>query len=251
MRISKYWFRTRKDGASHKTAIRKVDPRKGWSTQCECDVCNIKFNRTFESTRFNFDKCDKCAMSEMNKTMFTKEVKAKISKATSTWHANKENKIVHAKIVSDRYKDEEYAESHGLACQRRSADLEYRQKLSDNAARGKEHAIKTSCGLQKIKRSNFKGFVSTENIILRQKCKETVSKECLQKADFTCDKCNEKGGRLNAHHLNGWHWAIEERFELSNLVCLCHGCHSVFHKKYGNRNNTKDQYNEFNKNMEE
>lgn len=244
MRISKYWFRTRKDGAMHRTAIRQVNPIKGWSTACRCDSCGIKFNRTFESTKFGFDKCDKCSMSEMNKTMFTDEVKAKISKATSTWHANKDNKIAHAKLVTNRYKDEDYTEMHKKACQKRSNNPEYRQKLSDNAARGKEHAIKTSCGLRKIERRDFNDFLSTENEIERAKF-SSVSKECLQKANFTCNKCAEKGGRLNAHHLDGWHWAVDKRFDLDNLVCLCHGCHSVFHKKFGTRNNTKEQYNKY------
>lgn len=35
---------------------------------------------------------------------------------------------------------------------------------------------------------------------------------------------------------------IDERFDLNNLVCLCHGCHTAFHIKYGNKHNTKEQY---------
>jgi len=46
-------------------------------------------------------------------------------------------------------------------------------------------------------------------------------------------------------HLDGWNWCVERRFELSNLVCLCHSCHSGFHKKYNNRDNTRQQYEEY------
>lgn len=239
MRISQYWFRTRKDGGKWKTSIRLEDPRKAWSTACRCDECDVKFNRTFESVKFGFDKCDKCSMGEMNKTMFTEEVKAKISRAASAWHNDEGNKAAHAKLVSDRYKDKKYAKMHRKACQERSANPEYRNKLSNSI-----DPVLISCRQRGIEIKDFDGFLTPDNIRERYKFKE-VSKECLQKADYTCDICQERGGKLNAHHLDGWHWAIDKRFDLDNLICLCHGCHSVFHKKYGTRNNTKEQYMEF------
>lgn len=239
MRISKYWFRKRKDNGSHRTSIRLYNPKKGWSTACQCNNCEVKFNRTFESTKFGFDKCDKCSMRDMNKTMFTEDVRAKISKATSKWHSDEQNKAAHAKLVSERYKNKEYAEMHKKACQERSNDPKYRQKLSDSI-----DPVLISCRLRGIEVDDFDGFLTPDNIKERYKSKE-ISKECLQKADFTCDICKKRGGILNAHHLDGWHWAIDKRFDLDNLVCLCHGCHSVFHKKYGTRNNTKEQYNKF------
>lgn len=239
MRISEYWFRTRKDSGKYKTAIRLVNPKKGWSTACKCDTCGIHFNRTFESTRFGFDKCDKCSMKELNKEIFTDEIRNKISKATSIWHSSKDNKKEHAKLVKDRYKDKKYAKRHKEACKKRSNDPEYRQKLSDSI-----DPILISCRQRGIKVEEFDGFLTPDNIRERAKFKE-ISKQCLEKADYTCDTCEERGGRLNAHHLDGWHWAIDKRFDLNNLVCLCHGCHSLFHKRCGTRKNTKDQYNVF------
>ncbi len=212
MRISNYWFRTRRDGNKYKTLISKDNPKKCWSTACICDECMIPFNRTFETiefAKFGFKKCDKCSMKKLNKTLFTDEVRAKISKATSDWHNDPANKTFHANLVTNRYKDKEYSEKHKEACKKRSNDPKYRQKLSDNAARGEEHAIKTSCGLRGINIKDFSGFVTEENKILRQKCKSSASAECLQKADFICDICLEKGGKLNAHHLDGWNWCIE------------------------------------------
>ena len=43
------------------------------------------------------------------------------------------------------------------------------QLFQYNAARGEEHAIKTSYELRKIKRSDFNDFKSTENTIERAK----------------------------------------------------------------------------------
>jgi hypothetical protein len=65
--------------------------------------------------------------------------------------------------------------------------------------------------------------------------------------NYCCIACG-KPGRLNAHHLNGWHWAINERYLVQNGVTLCavkNGCHKKFHNIYGNKNNTIKQFKEF------
>lgn len=62
---------------------------------------------------------------------------------------------------------------------------------------------------------------------------------------YTCQVCNQVGGKLNAHHLDGWNWAKDKRFKTSNGVTLCEDCHSKFHNIYGKGNNTKEQFKEF------
>ena len=62
---------------------------------------------------------------------------------------------------------------------------------------------------------------------------------------YTCKVCNKRGGSLQAHHLDGWHWCKELRFESSNGVTLCTDCHSGFHKVYGYRDNTAEEFFEY------
>ena len=52
---------------------------------------------------------------------------------------------------------------------------------------------------------------------------------------------------LNAHHLNGYHWDIENRDNVDNGVTLCEACHHGFHDIYGRGGNTKEQFKEFEK----
>lgn len=55
----------------------------------------------------------------------------------------------------------------------------------------------------------------------------------------------QRGLVINAHHLDGFHWCIEKRYDSNNLVTLCKTCHRDFHSAFGNRNNTKEQFLEF------
>lgn len=68
---------------------------------------------------------------------------------------------------------------------------------------------------------------------------------CLKRDNYTCQIIGVKGGDLNVHHLNGYHWDKENRVNLKNGITLSKKMHRRFHNMYGNRNNTKKQFIEF------
>ena len=71
-------------------------------------------------------------------------------------------------------------------------------------------------------------------------------KQVYERDNYTCKCCGDnKGGNLNAHHLNGYDWDKEHRTDINNGITLCEKCHKEFHKKYGYGNNTKQQFEEF------
>lgn len=75
-------------------------------------------------------------------------------------------------------------------------------------------------------------------------------KSVYERDNYTCMVCTARNGNgesitLNAHHINGWHWFESGRFDVDNGVTLCVSCHSDFHKKYGNKFNNKEQFEEF------
>ena len=67
----------------------------------------------------------------------------------------------------------------------------------------------------------------------------------FEKDDFTCKSCLSRGGKLNTHHLDGWHWCEEKRLDKENGITLCEKCHRAFHKIYGTKNNTRIQFHEY------
>lgn len=108
---------------------------------------------------------------------------------------------------------------------------------------GNEHKVATghlqrgmvrSCGCLK------KG---PSNISEHKQWRKTI----LNKFGNQCNFCGVGGEEktLNVHHMNNWDKFISERFSLDNGVPLCNDCHKKFHKMYGGRDNTKEQYSEF------
>jgi 5-methylcytosine-specific restriction endonuclease McrA len=71
--------------------------------------------------------------------------------------------------------------------------------------------------------------------------------EIFQRDKYTCQVCGESGKKLNVHHLDGWNWAKDKRFDINNGITLCKECHNNFHKAYGYGDNTKEQFKEFKK----
>lgn len=62
---------------------------------------------------------------------------------------------------------------------------------------------------------------------------------------FTCQCCGITGVTMVAHHLNGYNWDVENRYNPENGITLCERCHIDFHRIYGNGDNTKEQFEEY------
>lgn len=67
-------------------------------------------------------------------------------------------------------------------------------------------------------------------------------RNAVYKRDKKKCRCCDSGFRINAHHLNGWNWAINQRYDVDNGVTLCYSCHDSFHFFFGRGNNTREQF---------
>jgi len=106
------------------------------------------------------------------------------------------------------------------------------------------------CGIEKMTGPNnpcYNHNLSDEDRINRRKIPENDiwRKKIYAKNDYTCQKCFQRGRKLNAHHILNYSSNKELRFEDSNGITFCEKHHKEFHKEYGNKNNTQEQLDEF------
>jgi len=101
------------------------------------------------------------------------------------------------------------------------------------------------------KSGNWKGGITPENKRIRTGIEFRLWREAVFARDnWTCQKCGVKSGNgeavyLHSHHILNFADYPEVRFAIDNGITLCENCHRVFHKKYGRKNNIKEQLKEF------
>ncbi len=96
--------------------------------------------------------------------------------------------------------------------------------------------------------TNYNPLLTEEERTKRRSIKGTSKwkKEVKSRDNHTCQCCGELNPRpIIAHHLDGFHWNKELRFDVNNGITLCKKCHDSFHKKYGYKRNTKEQFQDF------
>ena len=55
--------------------------------------------------------------------------------------------------------------------------------------------------------------------------------QVFERDNFTCQKCGQRGGDLNAHHIKSWSKHPELRLDTSNGITLCVECHKEVHRQ--------------------
>lgn len=67
-----------------------------------------------------------------------------------------------------------------------------------------------------------------------------------ERDNYTCQICNDdKGGNLNAHHLNSYKWDKANRTNVDNGITLCEECHKEYHSIFGSGENTKEEFKNY------
>ena len=113
----------------------------------------------------------------------------------------------------------------------------------------------TSCGCNKYRKGEDSpswnsNITDEEREIGRNTFEKRIWVKAVYERDhYTCQKCGQVSGNLEAHHIENWADNPELRYDLDNGIILCEKCHRVglnsFHRIYGNRNTTKEQMKEF------
>jgi hypothetical protein len=92
------------------------------------------------------------------------------------------------------------------------------------------------------KSPKWKGGITPENQRIRGTIEIRLWRESVFSRDnWTCQKCKERGGRLHAHHIKNFSQNPELRTSIENGITFCKKCHINYHKKFGIKNNNKEQ----------
>lgn len=90
--------------------------------------------------------------------------------------------------------------------------------------------------------ANWKGGITPEKLRIRKSIEYRLWRKAnMERDNFTCQKCGVRGGKLVVHHINNFADFKELRTSIENGITFCKNCHLDFHKKYGRKNNTKEQ----------
>lgn len=106
-----------------------------------------------------------------------------------------------------------------------------------NRPRGENHGCWNSNLSQEERELGKKREFMPENRIWRQ--------SVYKRDNWTCQITGERGGNICAHHIKNWADNKELRFDPNNGITILVSLHILYHQKYGNRNTTLEQFEEF------
>lgn len=109
-----------------------------------------------------------------------------------------------------------------------------------------------SCGCLQVDMASgenhwkWKGGITSEHLRIRTSQAYKVWRiDVFERDKFTCQKCDDIGGTLNAHHILSFAKYEDARLKVSNGTTLCKSCHTKFHSTYTKTSFTENDYLEF------
>jgi len=187
--------------------------------------------------------------------------KTDASKGLSAWNKGKQNKV---KIVCKTCKKifERYPSRKAIFCSAKCQSIDRigikRPDVSDRM-KGNKYALGRVRPISERLKIGIANKGEKNNFWRGGKMRDYPEKEIIRKSsqyqqwrndvfirdNWTCQKTKIKGGKLISHHINNFEDNPTERLNTYNGITLSEKAHKEFHKKYGVKNNTRKQLEEF------
>jgi len=109
---------------------------------------------------------------------------------------------------------------------------EYKLKMKDSLLKRKfKHTKEHIESISGENNWNWKGGATPKSKLIRVSAKyKEWRTSVFERDDYTCQKCGQIGGKLNAHHKKQFSIYPDLRFDINNGVTLCEPCHKKEYK---------------------
>lgn len=174
------------------------------------------------------------------------EVRKNMSDAHKGYHASDETKRKLSIIKKGKPFSQKAREASRIASIGSHRSDEAKRKISE-ANKGNKYCLGKKLSEEhkrkiSIANGSKKGWITPENFAIRASAEYKLwRKSCFERDNFTCQKTEQKGGKLVVHHINNFANFPELRTSINNGITLSEQAHREFHKLYGIKNNTKEQ----------
>lgn len=243
-----------KDGYENKCKKCRLKAKRKYNIKCE--KCGKIFKSTIKDARFCYNGC----RSEARKN--------RIQSACS--YCGKEKEVVPCDLKTKEfhYCNQDCRTEHLRALMKGENNPNYRKvdyvcdgcgkqmKVNPYRARNQKYIFCSN----KCYKENIGQYFTGEN---NPQWNHNMSKEerivgrsypeyyrwrnaVYERDGYICQHCGDgRGHNLNAHHIYNYTEYPDLRTNIDNGITLCKSCHKEFHNRYGYKNNTKIQLNEF------
>lgn len=235
-----------------------------------CDYCNDTYETTFQNRNKSFNKntitskdvcCKKSCISEKIKEsnlkkygtehhITSKKVQEKVKKTLKDTYGVEnpfqieEAKIKIKKTIMDKYGVHSYVLTDKYKIDSKKTNLErYGFEIPMHNKDIKQKVIDKISGENSYM---WKGGIAPINDKIRNSSEyKNWRKEVYHRDNYTCQCCNIRGSKLNAHHINNFSTDVHNRFNVDNGITFCEECHIEFHKVFGKKDNNYSQVLKF------
>lgn len=242
--------------------VDNLSPQSNKVVRVKCDVCGNEKDLKYQIYQLSIKNggyyacCSKCAYDKNVSTYLNKygcdhplklkEIQEK-SKQTCLEKYGVEN-VAQSDYFKDKYK-ETMLERYGVENGFQSEEIKEKIKITSIEKYGFEHYRQNNEMKNKYCRGENSNFYIHGNY--KDRCDEWCTSEAknfkriIFSKSRSCKCCGEEMRRMQIHHLYSRNTHPELIFNVDNVVVLCECCHKRFHDEYGYGNNTKEQFEQF------